>query len=229
MKTLGLIGGTGWVSTLEYYRIINRTVNERLGGLHSARCMIYSLNFAELDERKSAQDDEAVYTLFCDAARTLELAGAEGLMICANTPHVYADRLENDISVPLIHIAEATAEQIKSQHIDKVGLLGTQLTMEEAFYTSRLRQHKIEPLIPNLEEREYINHSIFNEFLLEEFKPQTKQRFLDIISELIKKGAQGIILGCTEIPLIIQQEDVKVPILNTLEIHAKAAVDFALK
>jgi len=229
MKTLGLIGGTGWVSTLEYYRIINRTVNERLGGLHAASCMIYSLNFAELDARKSTQDEEAVYALFHDAAVTLEKAGAEGLLLCANTPHMYAERLRNDVSIPLIHIAEATAREIKNKGFNQVGLLGTKLTMEETFYTSKLSEYQIDTLVPGADEREFINHSIFRELLLEEFKPATKQRFLEIIFDLAAKGAQGIILGCTEIPLIIHQEDVDIPVLNTLDIHARAAVDFALR
>jgi aspartate racemase len=228
MKTIGLIGGTGWVSTIEYYRIINRTVHERLGGLHSARCIIYSLNFGELDQMKKKNDMQGVYSLFRDAGIKLTKAGAECLLLCANTAHIHADALEKDISIPLIHIADAAGREIQNKNLRRVGLLGTQQTMEKDFYKKRLREQNIAVVIPEESDREFIDRSIFEELLLEVFNPQTKQRFLTIISKLEQRGVQGIILGCTEIPLIIQQEDVSLPVFNTTDIHAKAAVEYAL-
>jgi aspartate racemase len=229
MKTIGLIGGTGWVSTVEYYRVINQTVNKRLGGLYSAKCIIYSLNFAELDRMKKNNDFQGVYSLFKNAAVTLTNAGAECLLLCANTAHIYADALEKDITLPLIHIAEAAGREVKNKNLTRVGLLGTKQTMEEDFYKKRLTAQNIEVMIPGENDREFIDRSIFEELLLEEFKPETKQRFLNIISELEQKGAEGIILGCTEIPLIIHPEDVPLLLFNTTEIHATAAVEFALE
>ncbi len=228
MKTIGLVGGTGWVSTAEYYRMINEETNRRLGGLKFARCVLYSLDYGEIDRCNRNEDTEGVYTLLLDAARKLLGAGAECLVLCANTLHMHADRLSQGLPLPLIHIASATASEVLRHKIRTVGLLGTRKTMELDFYKKRLNQAGIEVLVPDKEEREYINDTITTELLKSRFLPQSRQRFRDIIQGLGSRGAKGIVLGCTEIPLLIRQEDVDLPVFNTTFIHASAAVDFAL-
>lgn len=229
MKTIGLIGGTGWVSTLEYYRLINEEANKKLGGLNAARCILYSFNYADIDECNKRNDHEKIYRYVLDAAKKLKSAGADGIVLCANTMHQYVDRLDEEIKLPIVHIADATAEEIKKHELSKIGLLGTKFTMEMDFYTKRLSGHGIISVVPEMEERLFIHSSIMNELLKEVFKPETKKKFLDIIADLEQNGAQGIVLGCTEIPLLIKQEDVHLPVFNTLQIHAKAAVNFALR
>ncbi|MBE9491724.1 MAG: aspartate/glutamate racemase family protein [Bacteroidetes bacterium] len=228
MKTIGLIGGTGWVSTVEYYRIINQEVNRRLGGLQSAKCIIFSLNFGELNEYKRRKNEHGFYSLMKNAALKLTGAGAECVLLTANTTHIYADALQKDIPVPLIHIAEVTAKEIKNKNLRRVGLLGTKQTMELDFYKAKLREKNIEVLIPGKDDREFINSTIWNELVKESFREESKRRFLKIMNELQSDGAEGIILGCTEIPLLINQEDTKIPLFDTLRIHAISAVDFAL-
>jgi aspartate racemase len=229
MKTIGLIGGTGWVSTLEYYRLINEGINKRLGGLNAARCILYSFNYADINEFNLRDDHEGIYKLVLDAAIKLKNSGADCLMLCANTMHQYVERLEEEIKLPIIHIADATAAEIKKQGLKTIGLIGTKFTMEMDFYTKRLSNAGIISLVPEKSERLFIHSTIMNELLKEEYKPETKQRFLEIINDLEQNGAQGIVLGCTEIPLLIKQKDIHLPVFNTLEIHAKAAVDFAVK
>jgi aspartate racemase len=229
MKTIGLIGGTGWVSTLEYYRLINEETNKQLGGHNAARCILYSFNYADINECNLREDHEGVYKLVLDAARKLKNASADCLVLCANTLHQYAERIVEEVRLPIIHIADATAVKINKQELSTIGLLGTKFTMEMDFYTKRLSVAGISSLVPEKPERLFIHDTIMNELLKEIYNPESKKRFLDIINELEQKGAQGIVLGCTEIPLLIKQADTHLPIFNTLEIHAKAAVDFAVK
>ncbi|MFX0061771.1 MAG: aspartate/glutamate racemase family protein [Candidatus Hermodarchaeota archaeon] len=228
MKTIGLVGGTGWISTVTYYQLINETINKRLGGLNAAKCVLYSVNFAEIDQLKKHNDTSGIFEIILDAATKVINAGADCLLLCANTLHYYAEDLEDRISVPLIHIANATAKKIKESHISKVGLLGTKKTMEQDFYRSKLQDANVQAIVPDEKEREFIDNAIMNEFLKGIFKKATKANFLDIIKNLEVQGAEGIILGCTEIPLIIEQADVKLPVFNTTLIHSLAAVDFAL-
>ncbi len=228
MKTIGLIGGTGWLSTLEYYRLINVETNKRLGGLNAARCIIYSFNYEDINRCNLSEDHEGVYKFVLDAAVRLKNAGADCLVLCANTLHQYITRLDEEIKLPIIHIADATATEIKKLGLSTIGLLGTKFTMEMDFYTDRLSNAGINSIVPEKQERVFIHTTIMDELLKEVFKPEAKKIFLDIINDLKQKGAQGIVLGCTEIPLLIKQKDTELPVFNTLEIHAKAAVDFAI-
>jgi aspartate racemase len=228
MKTIGLIGGTGWVSTLEYYRLINEEMNKRLGGLHAARCILYSFDYADINECNLRDDHEGVYRLVLDAALKLKGASADFLVLCANTLHQYVERLSEEVKLPIVHIADAAAAEIKRKGLLTIGLLGTRFTMEMDFYTKRLKAAGIKSIVPEKQERLFIHSTIMDELLKEIINPDSKRRFLDIIDDLEQKGAQGIVLGCTEIPLMIKQEDTHLPVFNTLELHAKAAVDFAL-
>jgi len=228
MKTIGMIGGTGWPSTLEYYRMINQETNKRLGGLNSAKMVITSFNYAEIDALNKKEDHAGVYKLVLESAQKLRNCSVDCLVLCANTLHQYVERLEEEINVKVVHIADATAVEIKKKKLSKIGLLGTRFTMEMDFYTRRLKEQGIESIVPEKPERDFIHNVIMNELLKEEFKQESKLKFLKIISDLEKNGAQGIVLGCTEIPLLIKQSDVHLLVFNTLEIHAKAAVDFAL-
>jgi aspartate racemase len=229
MKTIGLIGGTGWVSTLEYYRLINEETNKLLGGHNAARCIIYSFNYADINECNLRDDHEGVYKFVLDAAIKLKNAKVDFIVICANTMHQYVDRLIEEVKLPIVHIADATAVEIKKLGISTIGLLGTKFTMEMDFYTKRLSAAGINSIVPDKPERLFIHNTIMDELLKEIFKPESKKKFLDIISDLESRGAQGIVLGCTEIPLLINQTDTHLPVFNTLKIHAKAAVDFAIK
>ena len=228
MKTLGMIGGTGWPSSLEYYRIINQETNKRLGGLNSAKIVMTSFNYAEIDALNKKDDHAGVYNLVLDAAQKLKKCSVDCIVLCANTLHQYVEDLEKETGLKVVHIADATAKEIRKNNISRIGLLGTRLTMEMDFYKKRLGQLGVESLVPAKPEREFIHNAIMKELLKEEFKEETKAGFLKIISDLEKNGAQGIVLGCTEIPLLIKQKDTHLPVFNTLEIHAKAAVDFAL-
>ena len=228
MKTIGMIGGTGWPSTLEYYRIINQETNRRLGGLNSAKIFLSSFNYGEIDLLNKKEDHAGVYKLVLDAAQRLKKSGVNFIIICANTMHQYVDALEAETGLKVVHIADATAKEITGKNLSKIGLLGTRFTMEMDFYKKRFNKFGIESLVPERSDRNFIHNAIMNEIMIEEFKSETKQKFLSIIDELHEKGAGGIVLGCTEIPLLIKQNDVKIPVFNTLEIHAKAAVDFAL-
>ena len=228
MKTIGMIGGTGWPSTLEYYRIINQETNRRLGGLNSAKIFLSSFNYAEIDALNKTEDHAGVYKLVLDAAQRLKKSSVDFLILCANTLHQYVDDLEKEIGLKIVHIADATANEIKKKDLTMIGLLGTKFTMEMDFYTKRLLAAGIESIVPPKPDREFIHNAIMNELLKEEFKKETKEKFLNIIYELEHRGVRGIILGCTEIPLLIKQNDTHLPVFNTLEIHAKAVVDFAL-
>jgi len=229
LKVIGLIGGMSWESSLEYYRIINETVKERLGGLHSAKCILYSLDFEIIEKLQHKGAWKDLTKILIDAAKKLESIGADMIIICTNTMHKTATEIQNNIRIPLIHIVDATAEKILANKIDRVALLGTKFTMEEPFYKDRLKHHGIDVLIPNEKERSIIHKIIYNELCLGIIKLSSKQKVKEIINRLIANGAQGIILGCTELPLLIKQEDIPVPIFDTTTIHAKAAVEYALK
>jgi aspartate racemase len=228
MKTIGMIGGTGWVSTLEYYRLLNEEINKRLGGLNAAKILLYSFNYADIDRLNKTEDHEGIYERVLEAALKLMSGGVDGIMICANTLHQYAEKLEQKTGLPVIHIADATAAEIKKFNLSEAGLLGTRWTMEMDFYKKRLKAAGVNSIVPDKSDREFIHSAIMNELIKEIFKPETKEKFINIIKELQQKGAEGIVLGCTEIPLLIKQQDVSLPLFNTLQIHSKAAVDFAL-
>lgn len=230
MKTIGLIGGMSWESSIEYYRIINKTVKEKLGGLHSAKSIMYSVDFGVIEVLLRLENwNELTYTL-TEIAMKLEKAGAEMILICTNTMHKMADDIEKKISIPLLHIADAAAEKVKEKGLNKIGLLGTKFTMEEDFYKARMNQkYGLNVIIPESEDRKLINEVIFDELCVGVVNDSSKKKYLEIIQSLIKEGAEGIVLGCTEIPLLIKQEDVEVPIFDTTEIHAKKAVIYALE
>ena len=228
MKTIGLIGGLSWESSLEYYRILNQTVKTRLGGLHSAKVLLYSFDFAEIEALQHQGDWQAASDRLITAAKSLELGGADLLLICSNTMHKMADAVQANVAIPLLHIADATAETIKASGIQTVGLLGTRFTMEQEFYKGRLDRFGLKVLIPNEEERAIVHHIIYNELCLGQINPASRQHYCQIIQSLITKGAEGIILGCTEIMLLVNPEDSSVPLFDTTEIHAKAAVRFSI-
>lgn len=228
MKILGLVGGTSWVSTVDYYRLINEGINEKLGGLEFAECMIYSMNYGEIKRNNDADDWDANLALISVAAINLERSGAKAIVLCANTMHLIADRLQAIIGIPIIHIATATAEAIAKQGLKKVALLGTRFTMERDFFRDKLDARGIKTIIPGDEDRGFIHYTIFEELGRGLFKPETKQRYIDIINKLAEQGAEGIILGCTEIPMLLNSNDVEIPMFDTTAIHSKAAVEFAL-
>jgi aspartate racemase len=225
---VGLIGGTGWISTAEYYRYINQEANRRRGGLHFIECVLYSLDYGEVDALKRAGRGPEVFHLILNAARKLEGVGAKGLVLCANTMHMFVEQLEPELSIPIIHIADAAGREINAKGLRTVGLLGTRLTMELEFYKKRLEAMGIASIVPEAEDREYIEQTINTDLLKGVLKPETKNGFLQIIDDLREKGAEGIVLGCTEIPLIVQQKDVEIPVFDTTLIHSRAIVDFAL-
>ena len=229
MKRIGLVGGISWASTLDYYRYINEDVNEQLGGLHFAECLINSVDFHNFQQFNADYNWDATYGLLVKAALELKRAGAEAIVLCANTAHIVADRVADTVQLPLIHIVDATAEVINKQQMKKVGLLGTTYTMELDFYKDRIRQQGIEPIIPASQvDRDYIEDKLRFELGRGIVNPATKEKFLSIIDELIDQGAEGIILGCTEIPILIKQADVRVPVFDTTRIHAKAAALFSV-
>jgi aspartate racemase len=230
MKTIGLIGGMSWESSAEYYRLINTLVKERLGGFHSARCVMISVDFAEIEmlQREGRWTESA--RMLSAAAQGLERAGADLVLLCTNTMHKVAEDIQASIQVPLLHIADATAHQIKAQGLTTVGLLGTRFTMEQEFYRGRLTQRfGLHVLIPESGEREMIHRVIYDELVLGDIRADSRAQYLDVIERLIERGAQGIILGCTEIGLLVQAADCRVPIFDTTRLHAQAAVDQALQ
>jgi aspartate racemase len=228
MKTLGLIGGLTWHSTIDYYRIINQTINDRAGGLQAARLILYSVNFGEFVPSPDEVWWRDTAARLAAIARKLEEAGAEGLLLCANTPHKVAGDIGAAVTIPLIHIVEVTAREIQAKKFRTVGLLGTRFTMEETFFTEKLSAAGIAAIIPEKDDRDFINSTIFGELGKGVLTTATKERYLRIIDALAKRGAEGVILGCTEIPLIVKPEDVPIPVFNTTLIHATAAVNFAL-
>ncbi|WP_349410084.1 aspartate/glutamate racemase family protein [Pseudalkalibacillus sp. SCS-8] len=228
MKTIGLIGGMSWESSAEYYRIINQEVKRRLGDFHSAKCLLYSVDFAENQRYQSeGKWDEAGANL-SEVARSLEAGGADFILICTNTMHKVIHHIEKNITIPVIHIADATSARIQMDGFNKIGLLGTKYTMEQDFYKTRLEENGLEVLVPDESDRAIVNHVIYQELCQGKIDPNSRQEFKRIIHHLTAEGAQGIILGCTEIGLLINPEDVDIPVYDTARIHAIAAVDEAL-
>jgi aspartate racemase len=229
MKSIGLIGGMSWESSCEYYRIINETVKDRLGGLHSAKIIMVSVDFAEIEilQHEGRWDETA--RILIAAAQRVERGGGDFVVICTNTMHKVAEDVQKGIQIPLLHIADATAERVKSQGLNKVGLLGTKFTMEESFYKDRLiERHGLEIIIPTEPERDSVHRVIYDELCLGEIKGASREGYVQIMDRLVEQGAQGIILGCTEISLLVCQGDSAVPLFDTTRIHAEAAVDYAL-
>ena len=229
MKTIGLIGGISWESTVTYYQIVNETIKRELGGLHSAKVLLYSVDFAEIEEYQANGEWAKSAEVLSKAAANLEKAGADYIIICTNTMHKVAPEIQTCISIPVIHIAEATADELKLNGISKVGLLGTKYTMTQEFYKSKLIDAGIDVVIPNQEGVEIVNDIIYNELCLGIISGESKQKYLAIIAELEQNGAQGVILGCTEIGLLIQQKDTKLPVFDTTQIHATKAALLAIK
>jgi len=228
VRTIGLIGGMSWESTLTYYKIINEEVKQILGGFSSAKCIIYSVNFEEIERLQRADRWEESGQMLNVAAKSLERAGADFFILCTNTMHKVEAHIVKDIKIPFYHIAEMTADDIIAKKIDKIALLGTIYTMEGDFYKSKLKERGLEVFVPEKEDREIVNSIIFNELCMGTIDPASKEKYLEIISKMVDKGAQGVILGCTEIGLLIKQEDLPVPIFDTTIIHAKKAVEKAL-
>lgn len=228
MKTLGLIGGLSWLSTAVYYRTINQLVNERLGGSNSARLILYSVNFNDFRVLQEAGDWKRVEAMLSDIAVRLEKAGADCVMMCTNTPHLVADGVKERLTVPFLHIADETAREIVRRKAGKVALLGTRFTMERPFFKDRLSKYGVHTVIPGEADREFIHSSIFDELTKGVFKAETRRRYLAIIDALRKDGAEGVVLGCTELPLLLDKVDCGLPVYDTTAIHSKAAVDFAL-
>ncbi len=230
MKTIGMLGGMSWESTQSYYRAVNEGVKESLGGLHSAKVILYSVDFAEIEELQHQGDWDKTAEILSRAARSVEKAGADFLIICTNTMHIVAPQISEAISVPLLHIADATAGVLRREGISRVGLLGTKFTMEKPFYRSRLEEKfNIEVIVPDEEKRRVVHDVIYQELCLGEVKEESKDGFLSIIALLEKQGAEAVILGCTEIALLIKQDDTGVPLYDTTALHAKEAVEMALR
>ena len=229
MKIIGLLGGMSWESTVPYYRLVNETVKETLGGLHSAKIVLYSVDFHEVEQLQHAGDWDSAGRLLADAARSLEAAGADFLVLCTNTMHKVADAIESAVRIPLLHIADPTAGAIKAAGYSKVGLLGTRFTMEQDFYKHRLcKKHGLEVLVPSSAEREVVHRVIYEELCLGRVLPASKVKYKEIMANLVERGAQALILGCTEISLLIGREDATVQVFDTTAIHARSAAEYAL-
>lgn len=228
MKTIGLIGGLSWFSTSVYYKTINQLINQRLGGSHSAKLLLYSVDFNDFKILQEKDDWEQIEKMLSRIAGLLEEAGADCIVMATNTPHLVADSVRQKIKIPLLHIAEETAKEIVRQKIIKVGLLGTKFTMEHSFFKNRLSTFGLETIIPNSTDRDFIHASIFNQLTKGIFTKETKDKYLEIIDQLHKDGAQGIIFGCTEISLLVNPSDCHCIVFDTTAIHSRAAVDFAL-
>jgi len=229
MKTIGLIGGMSWESSVEYYRTINEEVKNRLGGLHSAKCLLYSVDFEEIERYQVEGDWESAGNVLGDVALSLEKAGAEFIVICTNTMHKVIDNINKKISIPILHIADATVKQIKISNFKTIGLLGTKYTMEQDFYKSRIESNGIKVIVPNKEDRNRINDVIYEELCLGKIKQSSKEYYQFVIKQLIDEGAEGIILGCTEIGLLVNPGDSEVPLFDTTAIHAIESVNRALE
>ncbi len=229
MKTIGMLGGMSWESTLSYYRAVNEGVKEALGGLHSAKVILYSVDFAEIETLQHRGDWEKTAEILAEAAVAVERAGADFLIICTNTMHLVAPQIEASITIPVVHIADATAHALQKDRIGRVGLLGTRFTMEQPFYKNRLEEKfGIDVIVPEEQERKTVHEIIYGELCLGRVWQESKAEFLRIIDNLEKKGAEAVILGCTEIALLVGQADATVPLYDTTAIHAKRAVELAL-
>jgi len=229
LKTIGLIGGMSWESTVTYYKIINETVKEKLGGLHSAKCILYSVDFQEIEECQANGNWEKSGEILGEAANNLEKAGADFIVICTNTMHKVVNQIKEKISIPILHIAEMTAEKILEKGLKNIALLGTKYTMEQDFYKSKLIEKGINVIIPDKNDIEIINEVIYDELCLGTINSNSKKKFLEIVDKLRNKGAEGIILGCTEIGLLIKNEDTDVPLFDTAIIHAEQAAIYSIK
>lgn len=230
MKTLGLIGGMSWESTIPYYRQINQTVKHTLGGLHSAKVIIYSVDFHEIEALQRSGDWDQAGQILAQAAQSLQRAGAEMLVLCTNTMHKVAAVIEDAVTIPLLHIADPTAQEIKAQGLQKIALLGTRFTMEQAFYKERLQNlHGLEVLIPPSDDRDIVHRVIYEELCLGTINSSSQQDYIRIMKDLVQQGAQAIILGCTEISLLVQAEHASVPLFDTTALHARAAAAWALR
>ena len=228
MKTIGLIGGMSWESTALYYRLLNQAIARRLGGFHSARLVLFSVDFHEIELFQTRGEWDKAAAQLHHVAQSLERAGAEFLVLCTNTMHKVADAITDGLSIPLLHIADATASDIKQRGVRKVGLLGTRFTMEQSFYRGRLETHGFSVVVPNKEDRQLVNRVIYDELCLGNVRDESRQQYRRIIADMISSGAEGIILGCTEIGMLVSSEDSAVPTFDTTQIHVEAAVDFAL-
>lgn len=229
MKTIGMIGGMSWESSAEYYRIVNETVKARLGGLHSAQTLMFSVDFAGIEQMQHEGRWEDAGQAMAQAARRLERGGADFVVLCTNTMHKLAGYIEGAVSIPLLHIADPTAEAIKAAGLTRVGLLGTAFTMEQDFYRGRLSEkHGLEVIVPEADERAVVHRIIYEELVLGVVKDESREAYQRVIGRLVERGAEGIILGCTEIMLLIAPEDCPVPSFDTTTLHAVAAADFAL-
>ncbi|WP_260259379.1 aspartate/glutamate racemase family protein [Vibrio intestinalis] len=229
MKTIGMLGGMSWESTASYYKAINQGVKRELGGLHSAKICLYSVDFDEIEKLQHQGKWDETAVILSNAAKAVEAGGADFLMICTNTMHKVANDIQANISIPILHIADATAQKLVLDGISKVGLLGTRFTMEQDFYKSRLTDHfAIEVVVPNEEDRTTVHDIIYNELCLGDIRDESRERYVEIVARLAEQGAQAVILGCTEIALLIQQHHSHVPLYDTTEIHAEQAVKQAI-
>jgi aspartate racemase len=229
MKTIGLIGGMSWESSLEYYRILNQATRARLGGLHSAKIIMFSVDFADLVVMQHEGNWAGLSDILVEAAQKLQMAGASMVLLGANTMHRLAENVEARISIPLLHIADATADQVKAQGLQRVGLLGTKFTMEQDFYRQRLSaRHGLEVLVPDLPGRDALHHIIYDELCQGQVEPASRQVVLNLCQELVAAGAEGVVLGCTELELLVAPDQATVPLFATTRIHAEAAVNLAL-
>ena len=228
MRRIGLLGGMSWESTALYYRLVNEDVRTRLGGFHSARLVLASVDFADVEAMQSAGDWEAAGALLAAEARGLQAAGAECVVLCTNTMHKVADAIEAAVDIPLLHLADVTADAVRAAGLDAVALLGTRFTMEQPFYADRLRSHGIDVLVPQGDDLTLVHEVIYDELVLGVVRDASREAYVDVVRRLVGRGAGGVVLGCTEIELLIGPEDVDVPVFATTALHAKAAVDFAL-
>lgn len=228
MKTIGLIGGMSWESTVTYYRVINEEIKKRLGGFHSGKILLYSVDFDEIEKCQMSGEWEKSGEILADAAKRLEKAGADFIVICTNTMHKVFGQVQAAVKIPVLHIAETTAEIIKKDKITKTGLLGTKFTMEQDFYKSVLAENGIEAVVPDEDGRKTVNDVIYNELCMGQIKESSKKQFLKIIEKLRDQGAQAVILGCTEIGLLVEQKDVDIPVYDTALIHAEVAAEKSL-
>jgi aspartate racemase len=228
MRTIGLLGGMSWESTAEYYRLVNQLTRERLGGLHSARCVLYSLDFAEIERLQVEGRWEEAAELLAEGAKALETAGADLLVICTNTMHKVADHVAASVGIPLLHLADATADAVRAAGLHRVGLLGTAFTMEQDFYRGRLESHGLDVVIPDVDGRRTVHRVIYEELCVGVVREESRAAYRAVIRDLVDAGAEGVVLGCTEIELLISPEDSPVPVFATTRLHAQAAVTLAL-
>ena len=229
MKTIGMLGGMSWESTTSYYQLINAGIKAQLGGLHSAKIFMHSVDFHEFEQLMRHNDWDTTARKLAAAAKCVETAGADFLIICTNTMHKVADEIQAHINIPFLHIADATAQRIKDSGLHKIGLLGTRFTMEEDFYKARLsKQYGLDVIIPDAQGREIVHRVIYDELVLGKIRQESREQYANIIERLVKGGAEGVILGCTEIGLLVHREDCRVPLFDTTRIHAEAAVEYAL-